>query len=90
MGYTIENILEALNKHQVRATYSAVAALLGVHQRRVSHLLGNRRPYASWVVAKSTGMPTGYLKANLHKELQSKPTIIEEPDELIALLTPAR
>ena len=86
MGYTVDDILEALNKHQVRATYSAVAALLGVHQRRVSQLLGNRRPYASWVVAKSTGMPTGYLKANLHKELQSKPTTIEEPDRLIALL----
>ena len=48
MGYTIENILDTLNEHQVRATYSAVAALLGVHQRRVSQILGNRRPYASW------------------------------------------
>jgi len=86
MSYTIDDILEALNKHQIRATYSAVAALLGVHQRRVSQLLGNRRPFASWVVAKSTGMPTGYLKANLHKELQSNPNVIGNPDDLLGLL----
>jgi hypothetical protein len=86
MTYTVDDILDVLNEHKIRATYSAVAAILGVHQKRVGQLLGNRRPYASWVVAKNTGMPTGYLKANLHKELQTRPAIIETPDELIALL----
>jgi hypothetical protein len=31
-------------------------------------------------------MPTGYLKVNLHPELQSKPNVIEEPGDLVALL----
>ena len=85
MSYTVDEILTALNKYEVRATYGAVAALLGIHQKNVGQALGNRRSYASWVVSKSTGMPSGYMKANLHKNLQASRTIIETPDELVAL-----
>lgn len=86
MGYTVDTILDALNHYETRATYGSVAAVLGVHQKNVGKMLGNRRPYASWVVSKSTGMPSGYLKANLHKRLQSKVSVIETADELVRLL----
>ena len=82
----IERILAALNDQKVRATYSAVGDLLGVHPKLVSQQLGNRRPEASWVVSKSTGMPTGYLDANCHKELQTNPRIIGTADELAELI----
>jgi predicted transcriptional regulator len=82
----IETILDALNEHKLRATYSAVGELMGVHPKSVSQYLGNRRPYASWVVSKATGMPTDYLDANCHNDLQSNPRVLESSDELIALI----
>ena len=84
--YAVLQILETLDQNKVRATYSAVGALVGVHPRSLAAHLGNRRPLASWVVSKSTGMPTDYLTANCHKDLQSNPRVIENPDELIALI----
>jgi len=88
--YTVDEILAVLNEKKIRATYSAVGALVGIHPRRLTPHLGNRRPYASWVVNRGTGMPTDYLAANCHKDLQSNPRIIDKPDELIALMESSR
>lgn len=83
----IDDILEALNAENIRATYKAVGEVLGVDPRNVApRFLGNRRPAASWVVASSTGMPTGYLKANCHKELTSNPRVIDSKEELLELI----
>lgn len=85
--YSIEQILDALNANKVRATYSAVASLRGTHPRLLaSQDLGNKRPEASWVVSKATGMPTDYLAANCHPDLQCKAHIIDDPAELIQLV----
>ena len=85
--YSIEQILDALNGEKTRATYSAVAPLRGIHPKMLAAQdLGNRRPYASWVVRKATGMPTDYLPANCHPELQSKIKIIDDPADLIAVV----
>jgi hypothetical protein len=82
----IATILAVLNDRKVRATYSAVGELMGVHPKLVRQHLGTRRPEASWVVSKSTGMPTGYLDANCHKDLQKNPHIIATVEELANLI----
>ena len=85
--YSVDQILDTLNAKKVRATYSVVASLLGTHPKSVAgQYLGNRRPYASWVVSKSTGMPTDYLPENCHPDLQCNSHVIEDPAELIGLI----
>jgi len=85
--YSIEQILDALNGEKTRATYSAVASLRGTHPKMLAAQdLGNKRPYASWVVSKATGMPTDYLPANCHPDLQTTKTIIDDPADLIDLV----
>lgn len=62
--HTIKDMLDALNLHEVRATYGAVAEGVFGDRRTaqsVSGLLGQRRPCASWVVNAHTKEPTGYL-----------------------------
>ena len=82
----IATILAALNAQKVRATYGAVGELMGINPRLVSQHLGTRRPEASWVVSKTTGMPTGYLDANCHEDLQSNRQVISTAQELANLI----
>ena len=77
-----KEILEFLNRHRVRATYGAVADLLGVLPRGVGAMLGEKRPEASWVVNAQTGEPTGYTTSQCHPELHSKTTLLRTGDEL--------
>lgn len=86
----IDVILSTLNKHKIRATYGAVAELRQTHARNVSQQLGTRRPEASWVVSKRTGLPTGYLNANCHEDLLSNPKVIDTADELALLIKSGR
>jgi hypothetical protein len=69
MTPTIDEILEVLNRRRVRATYGAVGEVMRVPARSVSRWLGERRPEASWVVAKQTLRPTGYTDDELHPDL---------------------
>jgi len=69
MTPTIDQILEVLNRHRVRATYGAVGDVMRVPAQSVSRWLGKRRPEASWVVAKQTLLPTGYTDDELHPDL---------------------
>jgi len=85
-GPTIGKVLEALNRHKTRATYGAVAAYLGILAQSVGQLLGARRPEASWVVSKKSGLPTGYSRAEYHKDLLSISRIVETADELASLI----
>src|SRR4051794_13058699 len=54
----LDDILERLERHHQRATFGAVAGLLG---REPLTLFDGypRTPRTSWVVSKSTGLPTG-------------------------------
>ena len=65
-GTSLAEIVEFLNAEHVRATYGAVAALIGVGPRSVGTLLGPRRPEMSWIVNQSTGLPTDYNSAEVH------------------------
>lgn len=71
-------ILDYLNKVEERATYGAVADVLGVLPRSVGRqFLGEKRPYASWVVREDTGLPTDYTDEQLHSKLLSKKSIFK-------------
>ena len=79
---SVEQILEALQASRVRATYGAVAGVLGVPAVAVGRMLGEKRPLASWVVSKSTGLPSGYSAVESHSALTSNPRILETAEEL--------
>lgn len=86
-SYDIDDVLNALNRHRVRATYGVVGILLGCSARQVAPtFLGDRRPYASWVVSKANHMPTGYAPNECHPDLQSNSHVITDAEELVALV----
>ena len=82
----IYQILDALNRHRIRATYGAVAELIGGLPLGVSQRLGERRRYASWVVAKRTGKPSGYRLDQIHPDIEATRRIITTGDELRRLV----
>ncbi len=87
MNYTIDQILMALNKHKVRATYSAVGSVLGCTSESVAtRYLRDRRPEASWVVNSESMEPIGYKSDDVHPDLMLHSMIIRHPDTLVALL----
>src|SRR5437764_1167045 len=68
----LDDIVAYLNAAQVRATYGAVADLVGgIAQSIGARLggLGGRRKEASWVVNAKTGLPTNYPPEHLHPAL---------------------
>ena len=83
--HTLDDIIAALNEHQQRATYSAVAALVGESPRLLMH----KRPRAqenSWIVSKATGRPTGYMDTDIHPQLTENETVLSTREELVAWL----
>lgn len=86
MKYTIEDILECLNFCRVRASYSAVAEVIGVHQLNVGKLLPHRCAYYSWIVYSEGGKPADYADWQHHPELFNRNMIIRDSRVLLALL----
>jgi hypothetical protein len=83
---SLDAILAALHQHHQRATYSAVAAMVGQTPR----LLMQGKPRAQsncWIVSKTTGRPTGYADADLHPQLMSNDSVLTTREELAAWLT---
>ena len=81
----LDQVIAALNQHQQRATYSAVASLLNQSPRGLMQSRPRARE-SSWIVSKATGKPTGYDEADVHPELMANEAIIETRDELAAWL----
>lgn len=81
-GVSLGEILGFLNEAKTRATYGAVAALLGVPAVSLGAALGARRPEASWVVNAETGLPTDYEQSEWHPDLLVSSTIISSGTEL--------
>jgi len=78
---TIDEILDALDHGRQRATYGAVAALLGTSPRTL--MAGRQRDQRhSWVVSRKSGEPTGYTPEQIHPELREKPEIFETKEAL--------
>lgn len=83
--HDLDGVIAALNQHQQRATYSAVAALVGQTPRLLMH----GRPRAqenSWIVSKSTGRPTGYADTDVHPQLTANEAVLTTREELAAWL----
>jgi alkylated DNA nucleotide flippase Atl1 len=79
---SLTEVLEFLNAEKVRATYGAVAALVGLNARSVGAALQDPRVEASWVVNADTGLPTGYAAYQMHPDLVANPLIIRTATEL--------
>jgi hypothetical protein len=89
-GVGLDEILTFLNDEQVRATYGAVAELLGVVPRSMAALLGPRRPEASWIVSAENGMPTGYDQSEWHPALLNRGEIITSGRTLLLRMASRR
>ncbi|HEU4665751.1 MAG TPA: hypothetical protein VFS55_17110 [Dokdonella sp.] len=77
----LEAIVELLAKHAQRATYGAVGGVVGLPAR--SLMSGRPRSRAnSFVVAASTGKPTGYAPTEYDPALESRAEIIATPESL--------
>jgi hypothetical protein len=82
---TMDQILDALDRGHQRATYSAVAALLGKPPRTL--MQGRERDQRhSWVVSRKTGEPTGYTPELLHPDLRERSEVFDTKEELSAWL----
>jgi hypothetical protein len=81
----LDTILATLDQHHQRATYSAVAAMLGQTPRML--MRGKPRAQSNcWIVSKTTGRPTGYTDADLHPQLMSNEIVLKTREELAAWL----
>jgi hypothetical protein len=77
----LDQILDALNRHHQRATYGAVAGLVGAVPRAV--MSGRRRDWRhSWVVNEGTGKPTEYSDLRIHPSLTENAHVISSAEEL--------
>ncbi len=86
---TLDGILDALERHHQRATFGAVAAILGRDQR--SLFKGYvRTPKTGWVVNKATGRPTGSNPEEIPDGLLEKERVINSAEELRVWLSENR
>ncbi len=79
---TLDTIVESLERHSQRATYGAVAGLLGLEP----YTLFNGRPFSAknaWVVAKGTGRPTGYDDSKLPPDFFDNKRVLSTKKELV-------
>ena len=82
----VDSLLVALGRNHIRCTYEAVGDLIGVPAASVSQYLGDRRSEASWVVSKSSELPSGYSESEYHADLFANSYVIKTGEELKALI----
>lgn len=83
--FTMEQILDALDRNHQRATYGAVAALLGASPRLL--MQGRERDQRhSWVVSRKNGEPTGYQPDLLHPALHERDEVLDNKEALAGWL----
>jgi hypothetical protein len=82
---SLTQVLGLLNKHHQRATYGAVAGVLGKAPRSI--MQGLPRDWRhSWVVNRETGLPGEYPSGKIHPAIQERAEILESDEELEAWL----
>ena len=78
-------LLFRLQSLRQRATYGAVAGVVGGHPR--SLMRGRPRdPLHSWVVNAQNGRPTRYRDDEMHPNLFDRDDVVSDADALRALL----
>lgn len=75
-----------MQHEKVRCTYGAMADYIGTSPRDVGVYLSPRRPEASWVVSKKSGLRTGYEPYQLHPALGTNGVVIDQVADLYRLL----
>jgi hypothetical protein len=83
--FSLPTIVDRLNEFHQRATYGAVAALVGKTPRNVMQGLKKGWRY-SWVVNQETGEPSEYHELQKHPQLFARDTILATPEALAAWL----
>lgn len=84
-AFTMDQILDALDRSHQRATYSAVAALLDRPPRTLMQGC-DRDQRHSWIVSRRNGEPTGYTPEQAHPSLLEKPEVLDSKEELVKWL----
>ncbi|MEO7997529.1 MAG: hypothetical protein ABI852_08795 [Gemmatimonadaceae bacterium] len=82
---TMDQILDELEDAQQRATYGAVAAVVGASPRAL--MSGRERNLRhSWVVNVRTGLPTDYPTELMHPDLASNAVVLKTREDLVVWL----
>ena len=72
---SLDSIIDLLDRHHQRATYGAVAALIGTNAQ--SLMQGKERsPRNSWIVNQRTGLPTNYSESSIHPRLLERAGVL--------------
>ncbi|MBL8201697.1 MAG: hypothetical protein JNK40_12040 [Chromatiales bacterium] len=82
---TLDSVVSALNANKIRATYGAVAGIVGGHAIGIGRRLPERSPRYSWIVSSRNGLPTGYDPKDIHPDLPGS-NLLRTADELRDLL----
>lgn len=83
---TMDSILDALERGRQRATYGAVASAVSVSPRVLMKGRTRDRRH-SWIVNRTTGLPTGYQPDELHPELQAHADVLATGQQLEVWMT---
>lgn len=81
MTLTLDEIVDRLDQHGQRATYGAVATLLGQSPRGLLRDRERGRKF-SWIVNRGTGLPTGYPDDQLDPRMRDSGPVIGTDAEL--------
>jgi hypothetical protein len=84
--YNLESIVDLLGRKYQRATYGAVADLLGVPAQSLMQGLP-MSPRYSWIVNSKTLLPTDYPKDQIHPVLHARTNVLTDHGALGAWLT---
>jgi hypothetical protein len=78
---SLDQIVELLDQHGQRATYGAVATLLGQSPRSLLKGRDRGRRY-SWIVNRDTGLPTGYQEDQVDPRVAESGAVLANEREL--------
>jgi hypothetical protein len=78
---SLDEIVELLDQHGKRATYGAVAAVVGNSPRSLLRGRDRGRKF-SWIVNRETGLPTGYPDDQIDPRLKDSGPVLANDGEL--------
>lgn len=78
---SLDQIVDLLDQHGQRATYGAVARVVGHSPRSLLKGRDRGRRY-SWIVNRATGLPTGYTDDQIDPRLRDSGAVIRTDTEL--------
>jgi hypothetical protein len=83
--WTLEEVIDVLHREGIRATYGAVAGVVG--GTAIGLMVGRPMdPRHSWVVAAGNDLPTGYNESQMDPLLRQSPVVLDTANRLLELL----